>query len=100
MKIRQLALLFVLLSLVSSTDFILCAQEPNQIGALSTSNPVPVINVPLVPDTQHPGALGFTLVVNGTGFVAGSVVKWNGSARTTTFVNGSRLKAAILATDV
>lgn len=62
--------------------------------------PVPLINEPLVPATVVPGGPGFTLTVNGTGFVQGSVVEWNGSARSTTFVNGSQLTAAILATDV
>jgi len=38
--------------------------------------------------------------VNGTGFVSGSVVKWNGSNRATTFVSSSRLKASIVATDI
>jgi hypothetical protein len=38
--------------------------------------------------------------VNGTGFVAGSVVDWNGSARATTFVSGSKLTASILASDI
>ncbi|HET9407159.1 MAG TPA: FG-GAP-like repeat-containing protein [Candidatus Sulfotelmatobacter sp.] len=66
----------------------------------STANPVPLINQPLVPEARRPGATGFTLIVNGTGFVAGSVVKWNGSPRATTFVNKSRLTASILSTDV
>jgi hypothetical protein len=38
--------------------------------------------------------------VNGTGFVSGAVVNWNGSARTTTFVNSSQVTAAITAADI
>jgi len=38
--------------------------------------------------------------VNGTGFVSGSVVNWNGSPRTTTFVSNSQLTASISAADV
>lgn len=63
-------------------------------------NPVPLINQPLVPEAIRPGSLGFTLTVNGTGFVPGSVVKWSGSGRATKFVNSSRLTASILSTDV
>src|SRR5215472_722192 len=63
-------------------------------------NPVPFINQPLVPDTVKPGSPGFTLTVNGTGFVSGAVVRWNGSPRATTFVNSSRLKATVLSSDV
>jgi ankyrin repeat protein len=70
------------------------------IAATGTANPVPLINQPLVPDAVAPGGAGFTLTVNGTGFVSGSVVNWNGSARTTTFVNRSRLTASILSSDI
>jgi hypothetical protein len=40
------------------------------------------------------------LTINGTGFVSGTVVNWNGTARATTFVRGSQLRAAISASDV
>jgi hypothetical protein len=65
-----------------------------------TSNPVPLINQPLVPDAVAPGGAGFTLTVNGTGFVSGSVVNWNGSALVTTFVSSSQLTAAVAASDI
>jgi hypothetical protein len=65
-----------------------------------SANPVPLINQPLVPDAVAPGGAGFTLTVNGTGFVSGSVVNWNGSPRTTSFVNGSQLTASIPASDI
>src|SRR6266478_1079713 len=64
------------------------------------TNPVPFINNPLVPGVVAPGGLGFTLTVNGAGFVSGSIVKWNGSARMTTFVTPTQLHAAILASDI
>src|SRR5258706_10852109 len=67
---------------------------------LGQSNPVPFVNQPLVPATVVPGSPPFTLTVNGTGFVSGSVVNWNGSLRATTFVSGSQLTAAIAAADV
>src|SRR6266481_6154498 len=72
-------------------------------GTIATAgavNPVPLINQPLIPDAVAPGGAGFTLTVNGTGFVSGSVVNWNGSGRATTFVNGSQLTASILASDI
>ena len=66
----------------------------------TTANPVPFVNTPLVPSTAVPGSTGFTLTVNGIGFVSGSVVNWNGSPRTTKFVSQSQLTATILASDV
>jgi FG-GAP-like repeat/Abnormal spindle-like microcephaly-assoc'd, ASPM-SPD-2-Hydin/FG-GAP repeat len=38
--------------------------------------------------------------VRGAGFVSGSVVNWNGSPRTTTFVSAGKITAAILASDI
>jgi predicted dienelactone hydrolase len=74
-------------------------ESSTSAGAV-TPNPVPLINQPLVPDAAKPGGAAFTLTVNGTGFVSGSVVEWNGSARATTFVGKSQLKANIFASDI
>src|SRR5438445_2262454 len=62
-------------------------------------NPVPAVTS-LSPTSANAGGAAFTLVVNGTSFVAGSVVQWNGNARTTTFVSATRLRAAITAADL
>jgi hypothetical protein len=64
-------------------------------------NPVPFISQPLVPSAFAPSVPGrtFTLTVDGTGFVSGSVVNWDGHPRTTMYVNGSKLYAYILSTD-
>src|ERR1017187_6419374 len=39
----------------------------------------------------------FTIAVNGSGFVAGSIVQWNGSALPTTYVSGTQLTASVSA---
>lgn len=64
------------------------------------NNPLPFVNQPLVPDSAVPGGSGFTLVVNGSGFVPDASVNWNGSPRSTTFVSSSQLQAVILASDI
>jgi hypothetical protein len=46
-------------------------------GMVVSSGPVPLINQPLEPESVAPGSAGFTLTVNGTGFVSNSVVNWN-----------------------
>jgi hypothetical protein len=68
--------------------------------AFAQSNPVPFVNQPLVPLAVIPGSSGFTLTINGTGFVNGAVVKWNGTPLTTTFVSGSQLTATVPAANV
>jgi redox-regulated HSP33 family molecular chaperone len=65
----------------------------------AANNPVPAITS-LSPSTATAGSAALTLTVNGTGFVSGSVVNFNGSARVTTFVSATQVTAAILASDV
>jgi Divergent InlB B-repeat domain len=64
-----------------------------------TPAPAPVASS-LSPSTTVAGSSGFTLTVNGSGFAAASVVRWNGADRTTTYVSATQLKAAITSTDV
>jgi hypothetical protein len=66
----------------------------------AANNPVPHIDTPLVPTSAAPGGPAFTLTVHGSGFVPASVVNWNGSPRTTTFITAGQLTAAIPASDV
>ena len=54
----------------------------------------------LTPSSMNSGGLAFTLTVNGTGFARNAVVKWNGTQRTTSYVNGSRVMANIQGGDI
>jgi len=65
----------------------------------TASNPTPMLSS-LSPSIATAGGTPLTLTATGTNFVAGSVVQWNGGARTTTFVSSTQLKAAITATDL
>ena len=66
---------------------------------VTVANPVPAITT-LSPATMRVGSAASTLTVNGTGFVATSVVQINGASRTTTFVSSTQLQAMVLASDV
>jgi hypothetical protein len=68
--------------------------------ALAQSNPVPFINQPLVPASAVPGSQGFNLTINGTDFVSGAVVNWNGVPHTTEVFSNSKVQATINASDV
>src|SRR5439155_23832867 len=61
--------------------------------------PVPTLST-LAPSSAAAGGTDFTLTVTGTNFVGTSEVRWNGTARTTTFVSGTQLTAAIPAADI
>jgi uncharacterized protein (TIGR03437 family) len=70
-------------------------------GAVNVAqpNPVPML-IGLSPNSAAAGGPGFTLIANGSNFVDGSVVRWNGSPRNTTFFNSTRVIALISATDI
>jgi|GEM_PF-3150577 len=74
-------------------------------GPAGTSNSFVVNNtVPttlnISPTTKTVGDAGFTVTVNGTNFISSSVVRINGTNRSTTFINNSQLTASILSSDI
>ena len=69
------------------------------VGLTSSAGTGPTL-ASLSPSSASAGGPAFTLTLNGNNFVSGSVARWNGAARTTTFVSATQLTAAIPATDV
>jgi hypothetical protein len=65
----------------------------------TVKNPKPKLTT-LSPSSATHGGPAFTLTVNGSNFVQGSVVNWNGSARTTSFVSATKVTAQITAQDI
>ena len=63
------------------------------------NNPIPTL-VSLAPNNIDAGTSAFSLTVNGSDFVAGSIVRWDGVERATTFISANQLSAAISAADV
>lgn len=98
--LHSLYRLQILLCFALLLSFIACG------GGSSTvmQQPPPPPNTPtitsLTPSSILLGGPAFTLTVNGSNFVSGSVVNWNGIARQTTFVSSTQLQAAITAADV
>lgn len=67
--------------------------------AFTITSPPPTLSS-LSPATATAGGAAFTLTVNGTGFLSGAAVAWNGSPRPTTVVSSTQLTAAISAADI
>jgi hypothetical protein len=63
------------------------------------NNPTPSVSA-LSPTNAPVGSAALTLTVTGANFVSGAVIRWNGSDRTTTFVNATQLRATIAAADL
>jgi hypothetical protein len=54
----------------------------------------------ITPASTTAGTQNIILVVNGTNFINGSVVRWNGNTRTTTYVSSTNLTCSIPASDL
>ena len=63
------------------------------------TGPSPTITQ-MTPGSAVAGSAAFTMTLTGTNFVPASVVQFNGSPRTTTFISSTQLQAAITAADV
>ena len=88
-------------------DWTVYVQNPAPHGLSSSSgtpvftveNDVPTIDT-IDPTSKLIGSDAFTLTVTGTNFVAGSVVRFDGSDRTTTYVSGTELTIPVYASDM
>lgn len=68
-------------------------------GKPVSQNPVPTM-ASISPASVTAGGAAFSLTVSGVNFTGTSVVKWNGSPRTTAFVSSTQISAAISAADI
>jgi hypothetical protein len=94
---RLQALLRRVVIITASAGLALFGAGPALVMA---SGPPPSIHR-IATNIPSAGGPGFTLVVNGSGFVAQSVVQWNGARRPSSFDSGRQeLKAAIPASDI
>ncbi|MGH9778181.1 MAG: IPT/TIG domain-containing protein, partial [Candidatus Acidiferrales bacterium] len=84
---------------VSDSQFVSPPEFLLVVNLSVEANPVPSLSS-LSPSSAVAGSAGFTLTVNGSSFINGSVVRWNGSDRTTTFINANQLQATIPASDL
>jgi hypothetical protein len=66
---------------------------------VTSVNPSPTLTS-LSPASALAGSGTFALTVNGSGFIAASIVHWNGAALPTTYVSATQLSAQVPATDV
>jgi trimeric autotransporter adhesin len=70
-------------------------------GVGSTTPPPVTLSITSIsPTSVTAGTNGFTLTVNGSGFVSSSVVQVDGTAETTTYVSASQLTATVPASQI
>jgi hypothetical protein len=83
----------------SKTPQIFLMRGPFVVPAEAATNPAPTLSS-TSQATIVVGSANLYLTVAGTGFLPGAVVLWNGSPRTTTFVDNAHLQVAIAAADL
>jgi hypothetical protein len=76
-----------------------CGGYGSGSGSGSMAAGVPNISA-LMPNMAKTTDSAFTLTVNGSGFVGGSVIYWNGTQRPTTLVMGGQVTTPISAADI
>ena len=83
----------------STSSQIFLLRGPFILPAEAVSNPAPVLG-----STDHnsvqAGSGNFYLTLTGSQFLPGATALWNGSARTTTFIDSQHLSVAISSSDV
>jgi hypothetical protein len=78
----------------------LVAADETLVFANFNTSATPLTVTGLSPASATSGSSGFTLTITGTGFNTGSLVSFNGSYRTPTFVNSTQLTIPLSAADV
>ena len=96
--------IFVGLGIACISVFVGCtgsaSQSPNnQTQPPAAPNMTPMITA-ISPNSAIAGAAGFALTVNGSKFVAASIVNFGGTPQPTTFISDSQLIAAIPASSI
>ncbi len=76
-----------------------CGGSKSSSSSSSTQNPVPGATS-ISPSSAPAGSRALTVTVTGSKFISGSVVRWGGVARTTTYVSSTKLTAAITPGDL
>jgi hypothetical protein len=71
----------------------------SQSSQSSIPNPAPSLSS-VSPSSAAAGSGGFTLTVNGSNFVASSVIQWNGNSRMTSYISATQLSTLIAPADL
>lgn len=69
------------------------------INDYTAANPAPSL-ASISPSSATAGGASFTLTANGTNFINGSVINWNGSALSTTYISATQLSASVPAANI
>ncbi|MDD5547786.1 MAG: dockerin type I domain-containing protein [Candidatus Pacebacteria bacterium] len=101
----QLTAIISASDIISTGNYLVTVANPSPVLAESNAqtfavgNPIPT-TTDIFPTSKTIGDAQFILIVNGTNFILDSIVRFNGSNRTTTYINSTQLTATIPASDL
>jgi hypothetical protein len=91
-------------AIVTPGPVLVLVSTPAPDGGVAESSFAVVLPPPTIssiaPSVVVAGSPGFTLTINGTNFVNGSTVNFNGASRAATFVNSTQITTLVLSSDV
>lgn len=98
---RPRSVRFVVLVMAISTSLLItaCGGGSGSGGSGGSTTPTPVVTS-ISPASVLAGSSAFTLTVNGSGFIASSVIQVGGTAESTAYVSASQLTAAVSASQI
>jgi hypothetical protein len=82
-----------------SARIIASSEGKSDTAQVAVANPAPTITA-LSPALVEAGGPAFTLTVTGTGFLAGSYIRWNGSVRLPTQITATELRVEVPSSDI
>jgi len=88
MKLFRLVFIIPVLLILSGCS----KSSPDGNGG--SGNPLPAVSS-MSPASVNAGGPSFTITVTGTNFINGSVIKWNTTTLTTTYISGTKLSAVV-----
>jgi hypothetical protein len=79
--------------------FFSCNKSETNVVDATVNNLVPTLSS-MQPSTAISGGASFTITINGTNFINGSIIKWNGTSLPTTYISSTQLTATVLAANI
>src|SRR5580692_7362743 len=95
-RVRMCSRKWLIVALAACAVASACSNYNTNLSIQTSSSVLTFVS----PSTAAVGSQGFTITANGSGFITGALILWNGAALTTTLVSSTQLTAPVPASDL
>src|SRR5580700_2142644 len=95
-RVRMCSRKWLIVTLIACGLASACSQYNTNLSIQTSSSSLTFLS----PQSATVGSQGFTITANGSGFVTGALILWNGTPLVTTLVSSVQLTAPVPATDL